>query len=74
MSAKLVAIDDKNGINACKLLGLAFTTAPGILVFCREKKLIGPEDAQAKLELVARFGRYKNYIIEDARSRLEARK
>jgi predicted nucleic acid-binding protein len=25
--ARIVGIDDKNGINACKLLGLAFTTA-----------------------------------------------
>lgn len=72
--AKLVAIDDKNGINACKLLGIAFTTAPGILVVCCEKKLISLQDAQMRLELLARHGRYKNSIIEDVRSRLEASK
>jgi predicted nucleic acid-binding protein len=38
--AALVAIDDKNGINACKLLGLSFTTAVGILVRSREKGLV----------------------------------
>src|ERR1700683_2042563 len=30
--AELVGMDDKSGINACKLLGVAFTTALGILV------------------------------------------
>ena len=30
--AEVLGIDDKNGINACKLLGIAFTTAIGILV------------------------------------------
>lgn len=35
------AIDDKNGINACKLLGIAFTTAIGTLVRSREKSVAG---------------------------------
>ena len=35
--ARIVGIDDKNGINACKLLGIAFTTAVGILLRRREK-------------------------------------
>jgi predicted nucleic acid-binding protein len=30
--AQLLGIDDKNGINACKVLDLAFTTAVGILI------------------------------------------
>lgn len=70
--AQLLGIDDKNGINACKLLGVAFTTAVGILVRSREKGLIGRSSALAKLETLANFGRYKNSIIEDVRSRLEA--
>jgi predicted nucleic acid-binding protein len=70
--AQLLGIDDKNGINACKLLGVAFTTAVGILVWSREKGLIDRGRALAKLETLANFGRYKNSIIEDARSRLEA--
>jgi len=28
--AQIVGIDDKNGIDACKVLGIAFTTAVGI--------------------------------------------
>ncbi len=71
--AQLLGIDDKNGINACKLLGIAFTTAVGILVRSCEKGLIGRGDALAKLATLARYGRYKDSIIEDARLKLEAR-
>src|ERR1700758_3907278 len=33
--AQFLGIDDKNGINACKILGVAFTTAVGILIRSR---------------------------------------
>ena len=71
--AQLLGIDDKNGINACKLLGISFTTAVGILIRSREKGLLEGPDALAKLGLLAKHGRYKNSIIEDARLKLEAR-
>ncbi len=71
--AQLLGIDDKNGINACKLLGISFTTAVGILVRSREKGLLDSPDALAKLGLLAKHGRYKKVIIEDARLKLEAR-
>lgn len=70
--ARLVAIDDKNGINACKLLDISFTTAAGILVVCCETKLVSAQEALLKLEQLAKHGRYKNSIIEDVQSRLEA--
>jgi predicted nucleic acid-binding protein len=70
--AQLVAIDDKSGINACKLLGIPFTTAAGILVRCREKDLITLSDALLKLALLTIYGRYKNSIVEDVRKKLEA--
>jgi predicted nucleic acid-binding protein len=70
--AQLLGIDDKNGINACKLLGIAFTTAVGILVRSQQKRLLESLDALAKLELLAKYGRYKMSIIEDARRKLEA--
>ena len=66
-------MDDKGGINACKLLGISFTTAMGILVRSREKDLIDRSDALAKLASLGKHGRYKNSIIEDARMRLEER-
>jgi predicted nucleic acid-binding protein len=68
----LVGIDDKNGINACKLLGLVFVTAAGILIRCREKGLLSRVDALAKLQLLRQYGRYKGSILEDVRVRLEA--
>ena len=69
--ARLVAIDDKSGINACKLLRVAFTTALAILVRMYEKGLIDRETATAKLGALERYGRYKADIVADARSRLE---
>jgi predicted nucleic acid-binding protein len=71
--AQLLGIDDKNGINACKLLGVAFTTAVGILIRSWEKRLLEGPDALVKLELLAKHGRYKDSIIEDARLKLEAK-
>jgi uncharacterized protein len=71
--AQLLGIDDKNGINACKLLGVAFTTAVGILIRSWENRLLEGPDALVKLELLAKYGRYKNSIIEDARLQLEAK-
>jgi len=72
-SARIIGIDDKNGINACKLLGIAFTTAIGILLRSREKGLLDDSAALAGLAALARYGRYKNSIIEDARLKLEVR-
>ena len=72
--ARIVGIDDKNGINACKLLGVAFTTAIGILVRMREKRLLTINEALVKLETLAKHGRYKRSILEDARRKLEAAK
>ena len=67
-----MGIDDKNGINACKLLGLEFTTAITILIGLREKRLLALDAALAKLAALGTYGRYKQSIMEDARNRLEA--
>ncbi len=72
--AQLLGIDDKNGINALKLLGIPFTTAVGILVRSRQKGLLDRSDALAKLTALAEYGRYKNSIVEDARRKMEVRK
>ena len=70
--ALILAIDDKRGINACKLTGIPFTTAANILVRCREKGLIDRNDALNRLSALARHGRYRNSILKDAKERLEA--
>jgi predicted nucleic acid-binding protein len=72
--AQLLGIDDKNGINASKLLGIAFTTAAGILIRTWEKGHLADADALAKLALLKEHGRYKDSIIEDARRKLEAKR
>jgi predicted nucleic acid-binding protein len=69
--ALLVGIDDKCGTNACKLSGISFTTAIGILVRSREKGLIDRDEALFKLKSLARFGWYRGVILEDAKIRLE---
>ncbi|MGO8791008.1 MAG: hypothetical protein ACLQVL_26995 [Terriglobia bacterium] len=72
--AQLLGIDDKNGINASKLLGIPFTTAMAILVRSHEKGLLDDRDALAKLTALAQYGRYKRAIVEDARRTMEAQK
>src|SRR5271157_5170122 len=56
--ALLAGIDDKNGMNACKLAGIPFTTAVGILVRSCQKGLIDRGDALVKLSALAKYGWY----------------
>ena len=70
----LLGIDDRKGINACKLLGIPFTTAIALLVRMREKKILTRRQSLATLRKLDRFGRYKSEIVEDARVRLETEK
>ena len=49
---------------------IAFTTAIGILVRSREKGLLTGNEALAKLMTLAKHGRYKESILEDARRKL----
>jgi uncharacterized protein len=69
--AQLVGIDDKQGINACKLLGIPFTTAVAILLRSQQKGLLDRGDALVRLSTLARHGRYKSSILEDAKRKLE---
>lgn len=72
--AKLVFMEDRNGINACKILKLPFTGVLGILLRMREKELVSKEEALRKLELLQKYGRYKADIIADVKRRPEAKK
>jgi uncharacterized protein len=69
--AALVGIDDKRGINACKLTGVTFTTAAAILLRSRQKGLIDKNGALTRLSSLARHGRYKSSIVEDIKRKLE---
>jgi uncharacterized protein len=70
-SALLVGIDDRQGINACKLLGIPFTTAVAILLRNCEKGLIERSDTLNRLAALGKYGRYRSTIIEDAKRQLE---
>jgi predicted nucleic acid-binding protein len=68
--SKILATDDKNAINACKVLRIGFTTAINILIRLYEKQLIEREKALMKLDNLRVVGRYKEEIIEDANGRV----
>ena len=67
----LLGIDDKNGINACKLLRIPFTTAVAILARMHDKAIISKDEALANLSRLEKVGRYSTEIMAEARSRLE---
>jgi predicted nucleic acid-binding protein len=69
----LVATDDRQAINACKLLKIPFITALTVLVRMRERGLLSTEEAKSKLEVLARYGRYKERTIDAARLDLEGK-
>ena len=66
----ILATDDKNAINACKLLKIPFTTAIDFLLRAKEKKLLSNEESKIKLSQLAKYGRYKKEILEDVKRRL----
>ena len=68
--SKVLATDDKNAINACKVLRIRFTTAINILIRLYERELIEREKALKKLDNLKIVGRYKEEIIEDAKRRV----
>src|SRR5437899_2057306 len=69
--AALVAIDDRKGIRACKLLKLPFSTAIDIVVRMRQKQILTKQEALRTLEALARHGRYSEEIIKRAMAILE---
>ena len=69
----VVATDDRQAIQACKLLKIPFTTALAVLVRMREKGLLTTEEAMSKLDALAWYGRYKKHMIEAVRGELEGK-
>lgn len=70
-NAQLVATDDRNAINACKLVKVPFTSALGILVRMYENGVLDQAGALLKLAILEREGRYRKSLISAVRSRLE---
>jgi hypothetical protein len=70
--ARVLAIDDKNGINACKFTWCCVLRPRwASLVRMREKRLLTISEALLKLETLAKHGGCKQSILEDARRKLE---
>lgn len=60
----MMATDDGQAIKACKVLGVHFTTALGLLVRSVEEHLITREQALANLERLKSYGWYAPMLIE----------
>ena len=71
--AKLIATDDRRAILACRLLKIPYTTAIGILIRMYQKGVLKKEEAQLKLDTLARYGRYNHAILQDAKATLEVK-
>lgn len=69
--AKLIAVDDKNAIKACRILKIPFSSAVAILVRLVEHDVIDINTARGKLELLIKYGRYSNAIIKQVKDRLK---
>jgi predicted nucleic acid-binding protein len=74
LKTRLVAIDDRRGIKACKLLKISFVTAIDIVVRLNEKRVLTKEQAIAKVDALKRYGRYSEEILIRAKQSLEAKK
>ena len=64
--------DDGRAIRCCKVLGIRFTTAIGLLVALTEARELDRELASERLGKLERFGRYHSRILEDAALRIRA--
>jgi predicted nucleic acid-binding protein len=68
-----IAIDDGAAIKTAKIMGLPFLTAVRFLVEFYDRGRIDQKTALAKLDTLAKVGRYDARILGDVRSLLEKR-
>lgn len=64
--------DDGRAIRCCRVVGISFTTAVGLLVALTEGGDLDPTLASELLVKLERFGRYHSRILEDAALRMRA--
>jgi len=69
--ALLLAVDDKNAIKACKILKIPFASALTILVRLVVKGVIENDEARKKIDILAKYGRYKDIMINEARKKAQ---
>lgn len=70
-NAKLLLVDDRQAINAAKLLEINWVTIPDIIVGFVERKKISREKALEALKIAQREGRYKIDFILKAFTKIE---
>ncbi len=70
-NAKLLLVDDRQAINAAKLLEINWATIPDIIVGFAERKKISREKALEALKIAQREGRYKIGFILKAFTKIE---
>jgi predicted nucleic acid-binding protein len=62
--------DDGRAIRCCKVLGIRFTTAVGLLIALTETRVVESALAVERLLKLERAGRYHPRILEDAANRI----
>ncbi len=70
-NAKLLLVDDRQAINAAKLLEINWATIPDIVVGFAERKKISRENALEALKIAQKEGRYKIDFILKAFTKIE---
>ncbi len=70
-NAKLLLADDRQAINAAKLLEINWATIPDIIVGFAERKKISKEEALEALKIAQREGRYKLDFVIKAFNKIE---
>jgi predicted nucleic acid-binding protein len=61
----VIATDDRNAIQACKVLRIRFVTSLGILVRAVEKGLLTRNDGLRVMERLRSYGRFRDQMIEE---------
>lgn len=60
----LLGIDDKQGIKACKVLGIPFTTTLAVIMRFHEKGIFNADQTIAKIEKLGTHGWYQAELLE----------
>ena len=60
----LLGIDDKQGIRACKVLGIQFTTTLAVIMRFHEKGILNADQTIAKIEKLRTYGWYQAELLE----------
>lgn len=66
----ILATDDRQAINVCKVFGLRFTTAIDLLIRAYERGQLDRAIALEKLGKLEEYGYYESSIIEFARNKI----